>query len=158
MNISLMSDHELEQMYRNCVDAVVNNKLTRERAVGLISAINAVWQQRVSEAIAGTYKAESPEQGVLKTIGYQVGNNGVSLAKRHSLLDFVMTGQLPFVGSPAHMLEWGEPRSRTRYQKLHRVLTVLHSSAKTLGYMEKAEGDWFRDLEYIEQVWRGQVR
>lgn len=154
MNIPTMSDQELENLYRNCINAIAKDKPTRPQAEGLIAEINSVWEKRLSAAVVGQYKAESPERGVLRRLGYQVGNDGVSLAKRRELLDFAITGQLPFTGSPAHMLEWGEALSTARYRKLHRVLTVWHSGARSKGNMEKAQANWAQDIEYIEATWR----
>ena len=57
-----------------------------------------------------------------------------------------------------YMLEWGEPRSATRYRKLHTSLTVFRSSARTLGNMQKAQDDWSEDLAYIEAIWKTAVR
>lgn len=154
MNIPTMSDQQLENLYRNCINAIAKDKPTRPQAEGLIAEINRVWEKRLSAAVAGQYKAESPERGVLRRLGYQVGNDGMPLAKRRELLDFAMTGQLPFTGSPAHMLEWGEPLSPARYRKLHRVLTVLQSGARSKGNMARAEQNWRQDLEYIEEFWK----
>ena len=72
---------------------------------------------------------------------------------RENLLDYILTSQLPPIGSPAYLAEWGNDGSAQRYRKLHRVIRVLASSAKTLGNMSKAEKEWEEDLVYIEKKW-----
>ncbi len=158
MNIEGMTDGELETLYQNCVEAIDKGKSTAAQAQRYIDEINAVWRVRLSAAQAGQYKADRPEEGPLKKLGYKVGNGGVSAEKRRRLLDWAMERDLPFVGSPAYMLEWGEPRSAKRYRKLHTSLTVFRSGARTLGTMQKADDDWSQDLAYIEAAWKAEVR
>lgn len=93
----------------------------------------------------------------MKTAGYRVGSNGLSTQRRWALLDQVMGGVLPFVGSPAHMLEWGEPNSRVRYRKLHRVIAGFRTGAKSQDWLAKAFADWSEDLDYIEREWKPRV-
>ena len=148
-----MDDNALARLLGNALDLIHrNNNVTDARAV--ISAIEAEWARRLDGYHAGQYKAETPPEGVLRAIGYRVGNNGLAEAKRHQLLDFAITGTLPPVGSPAYIAEWGAPKTRRRYAKLHRVIRVLASSANTLGNMEVAAADWEADLKYIERKWR----
>lgn len=159
MDLRKMSDSALEQMYRNCIEAIVRDKPTKATAETRLEEINAVWQARLGAATAGQYKADSPEVGVLKTIGYRVGLDGLPLSGRRLRLDYVMSGVLPFVGSPTHMHEWGEPLSPVRYRKLHRVLAGFATSAKSQGpHMVHAAEDWTEDLAYIERVWKPQLR
>ena len=159
MDLGRMSDIELEQMYRNCIEAILEDKPTKAAAKSRLDEINAVWKARLSAAAAGQYKAESPKVGVLKTVGYQVGGDGLPPNERRDRLDYVMTSALPFVGSPAHMHEWAEPRSLSRYRKLHRVLAGFITSATSEGpHKANAAEDWAEDLAYIEREWRPQVR
>lgn len=151
--IPSMDDNELARLLHNALDLIHRHtNVINARAV--ISAIEAEWARRLASFHAGQYKAETPPEGVLKAIGYRVGNNGLPEARRHQLLDFAITGILPPVGSPAYMAEWGAPKTRVRYAKLHRVIRVLASSAHTLGNMEIAGEDWEADLKYIERKWR----
>lgn len=158
MDLTKMSDAELERMFRNCVNAIMQGKPNAAEAERRLSEINAVWQARLSAAVIGQYKADSPEIGVLKTVGYQVGKDGLPVPARRALLDYVMSGDLPFVGSPAHMLEWGNANTSARYRKLHRVLAGFATKARTQGpHMSTAGADWESDLAYIEEVWKPKV-
>lgn len=84
--------------------------------------------------------------------------SGLKQNRRRELLDQVMSETLPFVGSPAYMFEWGQPLTRVRYRKLHRVLTVFRSGALHDERMETAVGHWTEDLEYIEKTWEPRVK
>ena len=157
MNLDTMNDNRLEQLFRNCLAAIMENKPNKADAETLIGEINAVWQKRLSAAEAGDYKAESPEIGVLKTAGYKVGNDGLATSARWALLDHIMSGVLPFVGSPAHMREWGEPNSLARYRKVHRVIASFRTSARNQDWLAKAFNDWSEDLDYLEREWQHKV-
>lgn len=150
--IPAMSDNELSKLFTNALELIHNKKMVKD-AQEVLKAIQAEWSKRLDAYNDGKYKAETPEKGVLKTLGYRVGNDGVGIEKRRILIDYLLNQQLPPVGSPAHMAEWGEPSSKQRYRKAHRVIQVLKSSASTLGYMDKAEREWEEDLAYMEKTW-----
>lgn len=159
MNLAKMSDGDLERMFRSCVNAITQAKPNAGEAEKRLGEINAIWRTRLSAALEGRYKAESPEVGVLKTLGYQVGKEGLPERARRALLDYAMSGNLPFVGSPAHMMEWGDPCTSTRYRKLHRVLAGFATSARTQGeHMSVAGANWEADLAYVEDVWKPKAK
>lgn len=150
--IPSMSDNELSSLFNNALELIEKNKMVAEANI-VLTEIQKEWNKRLQEFNAGNYKADTPEKGVLRTIGYHVGNDGIGEKKRRLLIDYLLSGELPPVGSPAHMAEWGNPNSRERYRKAHRVIQVLKSSAKTLGNMSKAEKEWGEDLRYMEEKW-----
>ena len=150
--ILAMSDNELSKLFTNALELIHNKKMV-DSAQQVLEAIEVEWSKRLEAYKDGEYKADTPEKGVLKTLGYRVGNDGVSSEKRKMLIDYLLNQQLPPVGSPAHMAEWGEPSSKQRYRKAHRVIQVLKSSASTLGYMDKAAKEWAEDLDYMEKTW-----
>ena len=92
---------------------------------------------------------------MLGALGYSVGESGVTPKLRRVILDKVVTGELPIVGSPSYTLEWGHPSSKTRYNKLHRTLQALINGGKTRDDrdMAKAIIEWSEDLEYIERTY-----
>ena len=154
--IPTMNDNQISVLFANATDMILRKKKLEDAAL-VIKAIQKEWQLRLNDFKKGSYKADSPEQGVLKTIGYKVGNEGLSKSKRHFLLDYIIEEVLPPVGSPAHMAEWGVPKSKTRYKKLHRVIRVLASGAISMGNMDKAAAEWEDDLGYIETKWKDVV-
>lgn len=150
--IPSMSDNELSRLFINVME-FIENKKQLDIAIQVKLAIQTEWARRLEAYNEGSYKAETPETGVLKTIGYKVGNDGLPESKRRLLINYLISETLPTVGGPAHMAEWGEPLTKLRYQKAHRVIQVLLSSAKTLGYMDKAAREWEDDLRYMEETW-----
>ncbi len=151
-NIPLMDDNKLTKLFANALEMKRKRKM-EENADNVIKAVQQEWDKRLKLQKEGRYKADTPDQGVLKTVGYKVGNDGISKEVREYLLDYILTSQLPPIGTPAYIAEWGKESSALRYRKLHRVIRVLASSAKTLGYMIKAETEWEEDLLYIEKKW-----
>ena len=147
-----MDDNALSRLFINAQRLLHKNPENQD-AISVIEAIKTEWEKRLREFRVGKHKASSPEQGVLSVVGYKVGNEGEKTPFRRQLLDYIMTDTLPFVGSPAHMAEWGEKLTRSRYIKLHRVIRVLASSGRTMGNMDKAVSEWEDDLEYLEEKW-----
>lgn len=64
MNLDAMNDNKLEQLFRNCLAAIMENKPNKAHAEILIGEINAVWQRRLSAADAGDYKGPSVRDAV----------------------------------------------------------------------------------------------
>lgn len=152
-NLSQMDDNALSRLFSNAQNILLKNPKNLD-AQTVLKAIEKEWEQRLRAYKFGTYKASTPEAGILSRVGYKVGNDGAKPKTRRQLLDYIMSGTLPPVGSPAYMEEWGEKLSTERYRKLHRVIRVLASSGRTLGNMDKAVGEWEDDLEYLESHWR----
>ncbi len=151
-SIPNMDDQKLTRLLVNAQKLLLKNPENGD-AVVVMGAIQTEWERRLQMFEAGNYKASTPEQGILSVIGYKVGNEGEKPTVRRKLLDYILTSDLPPVGSPAYMAEWGQKRSATRYRKLHRVIRVLASSGATLGNMDKAVIEWEDDLIYLEQKW-----
>ena len=151
-NIPSMDDNKLARLFSNALEMKRKRKM-EEDADKVIKAVQEEWKKRLILYEEGEYKADTPDQGVLKTLGYKVGNDGVEKETREYLLDYILTSQLPLIGSPAYIAEWGEESSALRYKKLHRVIRVLASSAITIGNMNKAATEWEEDLLYIEKKW-----
>ena len=94
-----------------------------------------------------------PDVGMLKTLGYVVGNNGVRTKLRREIINYAMMGHLPVVGSPSYTLEWGEPLTPTRFNKLSRTLRAFIDGGKSREGMEQAMIEWMEDLEYLETTY-----
>lgn len=157
MNIAKEPDEKLEQMFRNCMVSILEDKPNRKQAEDMISKINDVWCRR-SQSQGRPPSTESPDIGVLKVVGYSVGNSSkLSPKERHVLLDYVMVGILPFVHSSSHMDEWGEPNSQARYRKLHRVLASFRTGAANRLELAIAFEEWDKDVAYIESEWKKRI-
>jgi len=154
MHLKDLNDNQLLQMYLNCMDAIHAGRPTAARALALVKEVNAVWELQLTAAMDKKFKADTPEVGLLKTVGYRVGKSGEKQQRRWEILDMVMSQELPFVGSPAYMYEWGDPLSCKRYRKLHRVLASFRSGGKHFSNMEVAVEHWEQDIVHIERNWK----
>lgn len=152
--IGQMDDNSLARLLGNAQNLLLKDPEHAD-AKAVIEAVQDEWGRRLNLFERGLYKATSPKHGVLSVVGYKVGKDGAPERQRHAKLDFIMTGVLPPVSSPAYMAEWGSPNSRQRYQKLHRVIRVLASGNIKLPNMELAVQHWEDDLKYLEQKWGG---
>ena len=145
-----MGDKDLLRLFVNA-QQIVNgrSKGPEEQAQAVINKIQSEWKSRLTRARAGNYKASLPEIGMLKTFGYSVGESGERKEVRREALQMVFDSELPLVGSPAYTVEWGEPRSRKRVDKMKRSLAAFISNADP-GW-EKAILEWQEDLDFIRQ-------
>ena len=152
-----MGDKDLLTLFYNASSLISEGRMMKESANVLV-AIQKEWAKRLELAKQNEYKADTPDDGMLKALGYKVGKDRAPRKVRHQLLNFIITGQLPFVGSPAYVFEWGEPSTKERYRKLHRVISSLAFAGSHLTSMEIAVGDWQEDLEWLEKNWQHHFR
>jgi len=98
-------------------------------------------------------KGVRPELGILGICGYHVGNHSKNEKFRRQILDYIVLSELPKIGSPVYMDEWGLPNSSKRMKKLIRVLSSLIREKSALNYnqFEKAIIEWGDDLKYIKK-------
>jgi hypothetical protein len=150
--IPSMDDNGLARLLSNAQSLLAKNPDNHD-AKKVVEEVQAEWERRLELFKNGDYKATTPENGVLSIVGYKVGNDGGAERERRQKLDFIMSGVLPPVSSPAYMAEWGAPNSRERYRKLHRVIRVLASSNKHFPNRELAIQHWEEDLVYLEETW-----
>lgn len=95
----------------------------------------------------------SPEIGLLKLLGYTVGNNGLSTEKRHHILQYVFYGELPPGLPTEYLYEWGAAGSRTRLLKLANTLASFARNAKKnlRADLSEAIHNWEDDLEWVRR-------
>ena len=75
-------------------------------------------------------------------MGYQVGCNGISAARRRDVLDYVYKQSIPKVNSPEYMAEWGEPRSGKRLKKLADSLAAFARAARRRQFSDMDEANF----------------
>ena len=153
LKLPSLDDNELLRLYKNCWSEIDRDSSRVEDARKLIIAVHAVWNERMKAAKHGQYKATTPEEGMLKALDHKVGNQGEPPHVRRKVLAFIMTERLPFVGSPAYMMQWGEPRSSERYNKLRQVLHNLHLKSMNIDRLEKASREWMEDRDWLIRQW-----
>lgn len=93
------------------------------------------------------------EDGLLKFMGYAVGQNGCYRTRRREILDYIFHGSLPQVHSKKHMEEWGANRSSARLKKLANCIASFARTAKRRrnASMELAIAEWEEDLAYLKE-------
>ena len=156
INVTKMNDNDLLRLFHNVIEHLDKGKKVDE-ATSLLNKIENEWKKRLENYLFGDEKSTRPEQGMLKTIGYKVGNDGLKYTKRRLILDRLILGILPFCGSPSYMAEWGYPKTKKRYRKLRDVLNQLIFKNKRFPEMEVAVGDWTEDLNYVKQKWHKEI-
>jgi hypothetical protein len=124
------SYEQLLQRFLNAVRLIVSNRNVDD-AERLITDIQKEWQRRRASGDA-VRDYDRPEQGMLGALGYHVGHSqGQSTETRRLILKFVLEGELPMIHSANYTVEWGEPHSLTRLEKLGRVLENLIEGNRT---------------------------
>lgn len=95
------------------------------------------------------------EEGLLKFMGYAVGQLGAYRTRRRQVLDYVFNEKIPKVQSYDYMAEWGDPSSAKRLQKLANSLATFARNAKRrrTSDMEHAIAEWEEDLSYLKNTY-----
>jgi hypothetical protein len=142
------SDADLLIIFKNCVRALA--KGPNENAVQVIRGIEEEWQGRLK----GWSSDPRPNEGMLASLGYHVGNNGETLAVRRRILKHVLEGELPVVGSVAYTAEWGRPLTQQRFDKLTRFFMNMLDGARNNPGMTSAIAHWQADLDWVIETCR----
>lgn len=102
---------------------------------------------------------DSPETGLLKHMGYQVGLSGLDEKQRRRILDSVMSMDLrPASARDRYYLaQWGRPSSAKRLSKMANCLASFASSKKRVKSKDysAAIADWESDLAYLRKAYSG---
>ncbi|WP_131828840.1 hypothetical protein [Mycolicibacterium conceptionense] len=104
--------------------------------------------QLVVDFETGSWRASS----FLKTLGYEVGKNGLGPELRRRILRDALTVELvaTTVEAESYLREWGSPNSRQRAARIERHLTWLADNAKRRDAdMSEAIADWESDLAWF---------
>jgi hypothetical protein len=94
------------------------------------------------------------DQGLLKFMGYAVGQKGAYRNRRQQVLDYVFNEKVPKVQSNEYMAEWGEPKSINRLKKLADSLATFARNARRRrsSDMDHAIAEWEEDLKYLKDT------
>jgi hypothetical protein len=95
------------------------------------------------------------EEGLLKFMGYAVGQQGAYRTRRRQVLDYVFNEKIPKVQSYEYMAEWGDPRSAKRLLKIANSLATFARNARRrrTSDMEHAITEWEEDLAYLKETY-----
>ena len=95
----------------------------------------------------------SPEEGVLRLLGYRVGKGGLSTPERRKVLEMVY--KLPLASLPrvANWQEWGEAQSSARLGKMQRcLLTFAEQSLRRRAPLLEAVEAWHADARWVTET------
>jgi hypothetical protein len=95
------------------------------------------------------------DQGLLKFMGYAVGQKGAYRNRRQQVLDYVFNEKVPKVQSNEYLAEWGEPKSMNRLKKLADSLATFARNARRRrsSDMDHAIAEWEEDLKYLKDTY-----
>lgn len=140
------------QKLANQVIEAIGAEWDRRRSKGTFAGDNFSWPSTEADFGSGGLNTEGwVKEGVLKYMGYKVGNDGESQPIREHILSQVFLGALPPVSSLAYMDEWSRPQSAARLQKLAETIAALTRNAKRERVFKKRDAvrDWENDLKYL---------
>lgn len=108
---------------------------------------------------SGEFASELLKIGLLKHMGYKVGERGLPTNKRRTILSKVFKFELPKVDLPVWYIEqWGEPNSGQRLKKMADSLATFRRREKKLNHL-KAASDYETDLEWLHRkFYKGRFR
>lgn len=94
-------------------------------------------------------------EGVLKYLGYRVGEKGLPGNQRQQILKQALTEGLPFINSHEYMSEWGEPGTQKRFEKIVDSLStfIRNSERKNPISYQKAIQDWESDIQFLKSLY-----
>lgn len=95
--------------------------------------------------------ATEQEVGVLRTVGYKVGESGLAVNARQKILARVYEQALSLPLAPEYLSEWGNPRTATRLQKLANTIAALTRNMKRRNEHAVAIDDWESDLQSLKR-------
>jgi hypothetical protein len=146
--IPTMADEQLLNLFKNAIRML--SKSNNSDAQVVVGAIGQEWKKRLDLARIGVYSPDTPNIGMLATLGYHVGSvAGEKTSIRRKILAYVLEKELPLVGSPAYTHEWGSPTSPKRYEKL---IKFFYGHLNNKAHAENAQAiiEWSEDLEWVQ--------
>lgn len=97
---------------------------------------------------------DAPRIGVLRYMGYRVGNSGLDISERHKILERIFLEKLPFVDSMAYMNEWHTAATPFRLKKLANAIagfTKVHKRQRNADACKTAILSWEEDLKWLKR-------
>jgi hypothetical protein len=129
------------------------------KLVPLFRRLSSAFQWPSTAAEPGSNPASPdswPKVGMLKYLGYAVGEKGASTSSRRSILARLFAMQtLPKVDSEAYVAEWSAPNSGMRLRKMAHSIASFCKSANRRGdsSMDTAVADWEEDLAWLKATY-----
>jgi hypothetical protein len=94
-------------------------------------------------------------EGLLRKYGYKVGIHGNNQSERLKTLDFIFLHQIDGIQDSEYLIEWGQPNTAKRLQKLAESIAAFTRNAKRDKGKDyrKAIQDWEADLAYLKRTY-----
>jgi hypothetical protein len=165
------SGENLLRIWRNAAEILVNQSRPADHqpAHETQTQIELEWSRRCADGVwpdlwlpwprtvsspavgGGIYQKPVPDDGMLKAMGYHVGQTKpVREPLRRLILQRIVDGALPPVETPDYVGQWGEPGSSDRLAKLARTLANLAFNEERRGRSaEGAYGQRKADLNFL---------
>ena len=168
MDLTTKDMRSLVTLWQNClrIDRDPAKKTRHAQARQLLIEINQEWQRRSSwpankpftwpttEAKPGRHGLTTDDwtkDGLLKSMGYVVGNKGIERQFREAILHGVFGCAVPPMFERSYVAEWGGPKTPARLEKMAETIASLTRNAKRrpdVG-LGSAIKDWEHDLEFL---------
>ena len=129
----------------------------RSEALQLLDDLEGAWRDKRHERqneefrVNGLIPVDTPERGVLRTMGYRVGAAHLEEWLRRDILMWVLNREIPYVHSCGYMRQWGLPSSKMRTHKLNSVLTGFIEASSGRASHTQAVKHWSKDRSFILQ-------
>lgn len=167
--VERMSMRDTVALWRNAIRILADDEQRPKHAEAqkALDAINGEWARRRREpsdekfpwpttvATIGSGGIETAgwiEEGVLKFVGYSVGNTNREPQRiRERILSELFRGTIPPVFPSAYLDEWGDPLSVCRLRKMAETIAAFARNGKRQrrSRMAAAVRDWEHDLDYL---------
>lgn len=166
------TDRDLVTRWTNAIREIANPESHRRaEAQKLLALISAEWDRRLSLAKSsasfkwpttdapggkGGIDLNSPAEGMLRYLGYKVGQGGErSDAYRAALLDEIYLSKLPPLESVDYMKGWDAPKSGHRLRKLANAIASFARNSKRNDPLKyrTAIRHWETDLNHLKKRW-----
>lgn len=137
----------LSKAYRNWIIRCQDEK-SIEKVKKYNEQINAVLVEWSNRSSIRRNDAHRPELGLLKTMGYTVGAEGLKATARRKILKDIIKGPLPLVGDASYMNEWGKDSSSQRIYKLKKCLFGFIHGGQHATHLQALQ-NWEEDLDWL---------
>jgi hypothetical protein len=127
-------------------------------AIKLFGGLESLWRDETYEKlnekadVSGLILLETPQCGLLRTMGYRVGAEHEEEWLRREILKWVLLHEIPFVHSVGYMRQWGAPGSSTRERKLNNVLMGFIEGTWRRTSYGQALKHWHEDKRFVQEA------
>jgi hypothetical protein len=124
-------------------------------ALEFLSAAGFHWP--TSTVIGGggsELQAEWLAKGYLKSLGYTVGQKGLTDSERREILASAYSATVPNIFPEEYRETWGRPRSSLRLQKMaESIATFCRNAQRRPHAMQLAISQWEKDLDWLHDAY-----